>query len=219
MRFELEPDVERYVVSRGLGHGAAAAAALVAETAALGEPAVMMIAREQYAFFRFMAAHLDCRRVLDVGTFTGLSALAFAEGMRPGGRVTTIERDPAWIAKARTHWERAGVADRIDVRIGEAADVMAKMTAEPDARFDIVFIDVDKARVGEYVDRALEMLAPRGLVIVDNVLWHGWVLDATRVDPDTDGMRQFNDRIARDPRVDVVMLPMADGVTMIRRRN
>jgi len=218
MQFQLEPDVERYLVSHSTGY-TEPVARLVDETAALGEPSVMMAAKEQYAFFRFLASHLDCRRILDIGTFTGLSALAFAEGMRTGGRVTTIERDPGWIAKAEAHWKRAGVAERIDVRVGEAADVLADIAAVPDSRFDIVFIDVDKARVGDYVERSLALLAPRGLVIVDNALWHGWVLDPARTDPDTEGMRRFNDRIAHDPRVDVVILPIADGLTMIRYRN
>lgn len=218
MQFQLEPDVERYLVSHSTSHSKAAAE-LFDETAALGEPSVMMVAKEQYAFFRFLASHLDCRRILDIGTFTGLSALAFAEGMRAGGRVTTIERNSGWLAKAEAHWKRAGVADRIDVRVGEAADVLADIAAVPEVRFDIVFIDVDKARVGDYVERSLGLLAPRGLVIVDNALWHGWVLDPARVDPDTEGMRSFNDRIAQDPRVDVVMLPIADGLTMIRYRS
>lgn len=218
MQFRLEPELDRYLAAHCSGYDDAAARITTA-TEALGEPAVMLIAKEQYALFRFIAAHLGCRRVLDLGTFTGLSALAFAQGMGPGGRVTTIDRQPAWIATARAHWKSAGVADRIEAISGEALDALERFAADPAERFDLVFVDIDKARVAVYVDLALRVLAPSGLVIVDNALWHGWVLDPSRTDADSDGMRRFNDRIVQDPRVDVVMLPIADGITLIRRRN
>ena len=217
MRFQLEPAMEEYVVSRSSGYGPAGAA-LVAATAALGEPAVMMIAKEQYAFFRVLAGMPGCRNVLDVGTFTGLSALAFADGMVRGGRVVTIDRNAAWADIARTHWTAAGVADRIDVRIGEAIDVLAALAAHAETRFDLIFLDVDKARVPEYFELALALLAPGGLVMVDNALWHGWVRDPARNDADTQGMREFNDRIGSDGRVDAALLPIADGLWLIRRR-
>lgn len=236
MRFQLDRAMEDYVVARSTGWGEAGSA-LVAATAALGEPAVMMIAKEQYAFFRVLAGAPHCRRVLDVGTFTGLSALAFADGMSTRerasssgahlaqgqtlavpGRVTTIDRNETWIDLARRHWSAAGVADRIEARVGEADDVMAALAAQRDARYDIVFIDVDKARVTEYFELALALLAPGGLVMVDNALWHGWVQDSSRTDADTEGMRQFNDAIAADARVDASLLPIADGLWLIRRR-
>jgi predicted O-methyltransferase YrrM/uncharacterized protein YciI len=217
MRFQLDRAMEDYVVARSTGWGAAGSA-LVAETAALGEPAVMMIAKEQYAFFRVLASAPDCRRVLDVGTFTGLSALAFADGMGTRGRVTTIDRNAAWADVARRHWAAAGVADRIEMTIGEASDAMAALVAERDARYDIVFIDVDKARVADYFEHALALLAPGGLVLVDNALWHGWVQDRSRTDADTEGMRRFNDGIAADARVEAALLPIADGLWLIRRR-
>lgn len=217
MMFQLDARVESYVLSHSVGYGPAGTA-LADETAALGDPAVMMLGKEQYPLFRFLAGHLGCRRALDVGTFTGLSALAFADGMGPGGRVTTIDRHPGWIEIARRHWAAAGVDDRIEVRIGEAIDVLRELAAAADQRFDIVFIDVDKARVGQYFDHALAVLAPRGLIIVDNALWHGWVLDDDRADADTEGMRRFNDRIAADPRFEVALLPIADGMALIRRR-
>ena len=124
----------------------------------------------------------------------------------------------AWRDVRRKHWIAAGVANRIDARIGEAADVLRELAANPAERFDIAFLDVDKARVAEYFEATLALLAPDGLVMVDNTLWHGWVLDGTRTDPDTDGMRQFNDQVAHDPRFEAVVLPVADGLTLIRRR-
>jgi predicted O-methyltransferase YrrM len=218
MCFQLDPALEPYVLEHGGGfrpHGAELAAA----TEALGEPAVMMLAKEQYALFRFLATHLRCRRALDLGTFTGLSALAFAEGVGSEGRVVTVDRDPTWLDIARSHWRAAGCETRIDARVGEAIDVLAQLAGEPDQRFDIAFIDIDKARVSEYVEMTLGILNPGGLVMVDNVLWHGWVLDPARDDADTAGMRRFNDAITSDPRVETVLLPIADGMTLIRRRD
>jgi caffeoyl-CoA O-methyltransferase len=217
MAFQLGADFERYVLEHSPGYSPAAAK-LFDETVALGEPAAMMLAREQYPFFRFLAGLLGYRRALDVGTFTGLSALALAEGMGPEGRVTTIDRNRAWIEIATKHWDAAGVAGRIDVRIGEALDILRSLSSAPGNLFDVAFLDVDKARVGEYFELVLPLLAPRGLLVVDNSLWHGWVIDGSRTDDDTSGMRRFNDAVARDPRVEAVVLPVGDGMTLIRRR-
>lgn len=217
MAFLLPPPVETYMLARSSSyspHGEG----LFADTVALGDPAVMMLAREQYALFCFLARHLRWRRVLDIGTFTGLSAQAFAEGMAPSGRVVTIDRDRAWLEIARRHWNAAGVAERIDVLTGEALPTLRSLSDTPDQLFDFVFIDADKALVGAYVDEALRLLAPGGLIGVDNALWHGWVMDESHRDADTDGMRAFNDRMAFDARIETVMLPIADGLTLIRRR-
>lgn len=217
MAFQLGADFERYVLEHSAGYSPAAAR-LFDETVALGEPAAMMLAKEQYALLRFLTGLLGCRRALDVGTFTGLSAMAFAEGMGTSGRVTTVDRNRAWIEIAKRHWDAAGVIDRIDVRIGEALDALRELARAPGDRFDIAFLDVDKARVGEYFELMLPLLAPRGLLIVDNTLWHGWVMDPARTDADTGGMRRFNDRVAGDPRVEAAVLPVGDGMTLIRRR-
>jgi caffeoyl-CoA O-methyltransferase len=216
MYFQLDERAESYVLSRSSGYSSAARA-LALETEALGDPAVMMLGKEQFALFRMLCALLRCRRALDVGTFTGLSALAFAEGMGRQGQVTTIDRDPQWSSLAHRHWSAAGVAARIDARIGEADAVMRELMREG-TRFDIVFIDVDKARVHEYVELAFDMLSAQGLVMVDNTLWHGWVMDSTRNDADTTGMRAFNDAIAADPRIESALLPIADGLTLLRTR-
>jgi caffeoyl-CoA O-methyltransferase len=216
MAFQLGAAFERYVLEHSSGYSPAAAR-LFDATVALGEPAAMMLAKEQYALLRFLAGLLGCRRALDVGTFTGLSAMAFAEGMGPGGRITTIDRNRAWIEIARRHWDAAGVTDRIDVRTGEALDVLQHLASAPGERFDIAFLDVDKARVRDYFELTLPLLAPRALLVVDNTLWHGWVMDSARSDADTDGMRRFNDSVAADPRVEAAVLPVGDGMTLIRR--
>ena len=218
MTFMLPAAIESYLLAHSAGYDACAAA-LADETVALGEPGVMMLGKEQFALFRFLCGLLASRRALDVGTFTGMSALAFALGMGPQGRVVTIDRSAAWLSMARRHWASAGVAERIDARQGEAIDLLRDLATAGTPPFDIAFIDVDKARVREYVDLTLALLAPRGLLIVDNVLWHGWVLDTAREDADTEGMRRFNRDIATDPRVEAVIVPIADGVTLIRRRD
>lgn len=218
MAFTLPAALESYVLARSSGYDASAAA-LADETVALGEPGVMMLGKEQFALFRFLCGLLGCRRALDVGTFTGMSALAFALGMGPQGRVVTIDRSTAWLPVAVRHWRAAGVAERIDAREGEAAVVLRELVDAGAAPFDIAFIDVDKAHVAEYVDLTLSLLAPRGLLIVDNVLWHGWVLDAAKRDPDTEGMRRFNRRMTDEALLETVVVPIADGVSLIRRRD
>lgn len=217
MAFTLPAPVEAYVLAHSTGYDAAAAA-LAAETQALGDPAVMMLGKEQYAFFRFMCGMLGARRALDVGTFTGMSAMAFAAGVGPDGAVLTLDRSDAWLPLARRHWGAGGVQDRIEARTGEAIEILRELRAARVAPFDIAFIDVDKTRVQDYFELALDLLAPNGVVIVDNAIWHGWVLDEARVDADTVGMRAFNRTLAADPRVESVLLPIADGMMLVRRR-
>jgi caffeoyl-CoA O-methyltransferase len=215
MRFQLAPEVERYLLDHSTVYGAAGVA-LVRDTVALGDPAVMLLAPEQYSLLRFLTGLVGARRALDLGTFTGLSALAFAEAMGPDGHVLTVDRNAGWVAMARSYWQLAGVDDRIETRIGEASDVLAALPRHE--HFDIAFIDVDKACVHHYVEATLQVLAPRGIIVVDNVLWHGWVMDPDRQDADTQGMRELNDRIAADPALEVAMVPVGDGVRLIRRR-
>ena len=215
MAFQLEPDREAYILEHSVGYGPSGEA-LVAETAALGDPAVMMLAKEEYALLRFLAGALRCRRALDVGTFTGLSALALADGMGSEGRVISIDRHAPWVEIARRHWKSAGVDERIEVRLGEAGDLLRDLpTAD---KFDLVFLDVDKAGLTRYLERSLELLSPGGVIAIDNTLWHGWVLDAGRTDADTRGVREVNRRIAGDPALEVVLLPVGDGLTLVRRR-
>ncbi len=218
MAFSLPPPLEAYVLTHSAGYDAAAAA-LAAETQALGDPAVMMLGKEQFAFFRFLCGVLGARRALDLGTFTGMSTMAFAAGVGPQGRVVTIDRTEAWLPLARRHWRDAGVEARIEVRTGEAIDVLRDLRDARVAPFDIAFIDVDKARVQDYFELTLELLAPNGVLIVDNAIWHGWVLDDTHNDADTAGMRAFNRALAADARVEGVLLPVADGMMLVRRRS
>jgi len=211
MAFQLDERTEAYVLRHSTGY-TQAAERLFHATLALGEPAVMMLAKEQYSLLSFLVRgrHL----ALDLGTFTGLSALALAEGM-PEGRVITVDRSQQWAAIAERHWQEAGVRNRIDARYASADDILDELAAAH-AQFDFAFIDVDKAGMRRYAQAALGMLAPDGLLVVDNTLWHGWVFDAERMDPDTEGVRNFNEWIAHDPQVEACLLPIADGVTLVR---
>ena len=214
MAFQLDRPVEAYVLASSAGYGKAADA-LARETTALGEPAVMMLAKEQYPLLKFLTR--GCRVALDLGTFTGLSALAMAEGMTEG-RVITVDRSDEWASIAERHWRAAGVRDRIDARHAEADALLGELAAI-DTRVDFAFIDVDKAGIQRYAAAVLALLGPNGMLAVDNTLWHGWVLDPARNDADTEGVRRFNHWIAHDPAVEAVMLPIADGMTLVRKRH
>ena len=154
---------------------------------------------------------------MEVGTFTGYSALAVARGLAPGGRLLCCDVSEQWTAIGREHWARAGVADRIDLRIAPALDTLR---ARPRERtIDFAFIDADKGNYANYYAEIVERLAPRGVLLVDNVLWSGKVIDPAVDDADTAAIRAFNDLVVADARVDTVMLPIADGLTLVRRRD
>lgn len=213
MAFQLDEAREAYVLASSPGYGAAADA-LARETTALGEPAIMMLGREQYALLKFLAR--GSRLAIDLGTFTGLSALALAEATTDG-RVITVDRSDEWASIAERHWRGAGVRERIDARRADADAVLTGLGAEH-AQVDFAFIDIDKAGMRRYAEAILAMLRPGGVLAVDNTLWHGWVMDPARTDADTEGVRRFNAWIAKDPSVEAVMLPIADGMTLVRRR-
>jgi caffeoyl-CoA O-methyltransferase len=182
----------------------------------LPERAMMQIAPEQGAFMTMLTSLLDVRFAVEVGTFTGYSALAIARGLPAGGRLLCCDVSETYVAVGRPFWARAGVADRIDVAIAPAADTLAALPAEP--TIDLAFIDADKGGYGTYYELILERLAPGGVLLVDNVLWAGAVIDPVVADGDTVAIRAFNDMVAADDRVECVMLPISDGLTMIRHR-
>ncbi|MGD9997324.1 MAG: O-methyltransferase, partial [Ilumatobacteraceae bacterium] len=152
---------------------------------------------------------------IEIGTFTGYSALSIARGMQPGGRLICCDVSEEWTAIAREHWQLAGVADRIDLRIGPALQTIADLP--DDLQFDLVFIDADKPNYANYFDALVPRLRPTGLMLDDNTLWSGQVVDDTANDELTVALRAFNDKVVADPRVRCVILPLGDGVTMIQR--
>ena len=194
---------------------------LAGRTAGLGDAAGMMMPVEQAALLTLLTRMLDARVVVDIGTFTGLSALALARGLGTGGRVLTCDVTDAYLDLAREHWQRAGVADRIDFRLGPAGRTLAALP--PGTVVDLVLLDADKMNYANYFRAVVPLLRPGGLLLVDNVLLDGYVLD-----PELAGepllrscaraMRAFNAMLAADGRLDSVMLPIADGLTVARRR-
>lgn len=188
---------------------------LIEETErSLPSNAQMQVAPEQAAFLSLLARLVGARHAVEVGTFTGLSSLAMARGLADGGKLVCFDISDEYTSVARRYWERAGVADRIDLRIGPAAERLRELPKEP--HLDLSFIDADKTGYPTYWEELVPRTRPGGLIVVDNVLRDGRVL-APQDDSDK-AIVQFNDIAARDERVEVVMLPIADGLTLACRR-
>ncbi|MEZ5140915.1 MAG: O-methyltransferase [Acidimicrobiales bacterium] len=210
--FLLTPALHAYVTSHS-SELDDVARSLLAETQALGDIARMQVAPEQGMLLTVLAAAMGARTVVEVGTFTGFSTLCLARGVAPGGRVHAHDVSEEWTAVGRRHWERAGVADRIELRLGPAAETLA--TLETDGPVDLAFVDADKRGYAAYVDLLHPRMRPGGLILVDNTLWSGAVLDPAADDPDTEAIRAFNDAVATDGRFTAVVAPLADGLTFL----
>jgi len=196
-------------------------ASLVERTAGLGDAAVMAVPVEQVALLTMLARLVGARTALDIGTFTGLSALAIARGLVPGGQVVTCDVTDAWAELAREHWARAGMSGRIDFQVAPADAVLAALPSG--TVVDFAFLDAPKDGYAHWYERLVPMLRPGGLLVADNVLLNGYVL-APELAPEgierrsAESLRAFNAAVAADDRMDVVMLPFADGLTIARRR-
>jgi caffeoyl-CoA O-methyltransferase len=180
-----------------------------------GPAAGMQIGDDQAVFMEILARSMGARRGLEVGTFTGYSALALARGMGPQGRLLCCDVSEEWTAVARAYWEKAGVSDRIELRIGPALQTLRDLPESE--RFDIAFLDADKVTYPDYYEEIIPRLREGGLLLVDNVLQSGRVVDASADDESTLAIRRLNDRVANDERVRTVLLPIGDGVTLAER--
>lgn len=181
-----------------------------------GDAARMQIAPEQGTFLRILVAAIGARRVLEVGTFTGYSALSMARGMADGGQLLTLDVDADTTAVAQRYWQRAGVADRIELKLAPALETLGALPLVP--TFDFAFVDALKSEYDAYYEQILPRLQSGGLIAVDNVLWGGRIIDDEDQEPDTLAIRAFNDKVAGDDRVDSVMLALSDGLTVMRKR-
>lgn len=195
-------------------------ARLRAETKELGGAAGMQISPEQGQFMALLVTLTGARRIVEVGTFTGYSALSMALALPADGRIVCCDVSEDYTAIARRFWAEAGVADRIDLRIAPALETLAALRAEGgEATIDMVFIDADKGNYAAYVEEALALLRPGGLVMIDNVLWGGSVADAADTRPDTVAIRDLNAALVADDRVDLCLVPIGDGLTLARKRD
>jgi predicted O-methyltransferase YrrM len=175
----------------------------------------MQVAPEEGALLAFLVRLLGARRVLEVGTYTGYSSTAMALALPPDGRLVCCDVSREWTDIARRAWTDAGVADRVDLRLGPAAETLDEMLSAGEAgTFDLAFIDADKTGYDDYYERALQLVRSGGLVAIDNVLWSGRVADPSVQDEDTRAIRALNDKVASDERVDPVMTSIADGLTL-----
>jgi caffeoyl-CoA O-methyltransferase len=187
------------------------------ETAALPN-AGMQIAPEQGAFLGLLAKMIGARQTLEIGTFTGYSALSVALALPEGGRVIALDVSKEYTDRARRYWNEAGVENRIDLRLGPGIESLDRMIESREGPFDLAFIDADKANYDSYYEGALQLLRPGGVVALDNMLWSGAVADPAVNDPDTSALRALNAKIHADERVDMALATIADGVMLTRKR-
>jgi caffeoyl-CoA O-methyltransferase len=212
--FQLSPEVHDYLVAHG-SRPDEILSGLIAATKKLGGISIMQIAPEQGAFMSLFARAIGARRVIEVGTFTGLSTLCLARGIPDDGEVIACDISEEWTAIGRPFWERAGVAHKIDLRIGPAVDTLRALPG--DENIDLSFIDADKVGYATYYQELLERTRPGGVILVDNVLWGGSVVDPAAQNDDVLAIRAFNDQVAADDRIDCVMLAISDGLSILRK--
>ncbi len=188
-------------------------ASLDRETAALGDVAVMQMAPEQGALTTLLVQAIGARRALEIGTFTGYGSISIARGLADGGQLLTCDVSEEWTKIAAGYFEQAGVAEQIELRIGPAIETLRSL--DPGEPFDFVFIDADKTSYPDYYEETLRLMRPGGLVMIDNVFRAGEVIDPEADDDGVRAIREVNDRVASDPRVEpVAMVGIADGITL-----
>lgn len=213
---DVTPAVYEYLVAHGTPPDATYEAIRADTLAAAPDFAGMQIGPDQYAFLRLLAQIVGVRLAVEVGTFTGTSAAAIAAGLESGGRLVCCDISEEWTSIARRNWEAAGLADRIDLRLAPATETLAALP--PDPPIDFAFIDADKPSYIDYYEAIVPRLRVGGIVVADNVLWSGNVVDESVTDDNTRAIRAFNDHVVADDRVTKVMLAVGDGITICRKR-
>jgi caffeoyl-CoA O-methyltransferase len=214
--FVVTDEVRSYAVEHGTSQPDEVMRRLRAETTALGDVAGMQIGEDQGQLLTMLTRLVGARRAVEVGTFTGYSSLCIARGLADGGSLLCCDVSQEWTSIARRAWSDAGLADRIELRLAPALDTLRALPQEAD--IDLVFIDADKPGYAAYWAELVPRVRPGGLLLVDNVLWSGRIADPEVSDTNTDALRRFNDLVATDDRVEVVVLTAFDGLTIARRR-
>jgi caffeoyl-CoA O-methyltransferase len=216
MRSFLVTDAIRdYAVSHGSWKPDEVISQLHTETAELGDAAGMQIGDDQGQFLTMLTRLIGARRAVEVGTFTGYSSLCIARGLADGGNLLCCDVSEEWTRIAVRAWQRAGLADRIELRLAPALQTLAALPA--DATLDLVFIDADKPNYGAYWDELVPRVRPGGLLLADNVLWSGEIVQPAAEDQNRTALQLFNNKVAADPRVEVMVLTAFDGLTVARK--
>ena len=215
----LSDDIERYV-GQTISKETPLQKRLRAETAKLpGNWAMMQIGADQGAFLALLVRLIGAKRTIEIGTFTGYSALAVAQALPNDGKVIACDINEEWTSIARRYWQEAGLADKIELRLGPAVDTLKSLLAAGGSgTFDFAFIDADKSGYDAYYELCLKLIRPNGLIAVDNVLWSGAVVNSKKRDGDTAALRALNLKMRDDTRVDSVLLTVGDGLTLARKR-
>lgn len=180
--------------------------------------AMMQISPEQGAFMALLAKATGASKYLEIGSFTGYSALAVALALPENGHVVACDVSKDYTDRARGYWKEANVASKIDLRLGPALDTLDAMIASKQTAFDLAFIDADKQNYDAYYERVLALIRPGGLILLDNMLWMGAVADPAVNDPTTEAIRILNRKIQNDSRVDMALVAIGDGIMMARRK-
>ncbi len=179
----------------------------------------MQIAPEQGQFMALLVQLIGARRIIEIGTFTGYSSICMARALPENGQLLCCDIDAYWTGIARRYWQEAGVDKRIQLHLAPALDTLQSLLREQEqGQFDLAFIDADKENYDAYYEHCLQLIRPNGLIIFDNTLWSGRVADAAVQDADTQALRALNTKLKGDERVDISLLPMADGITLARKR-
>ena len=204
-----------YVIAHG-HNGDSILRDLAEETRTLGKISGMQIAPEQGTMMGILAHAIGAKSALEVGVFTGYSSISIARALPPDGKLLCLDVNEVWTAIARRYWERAGLSGKITLKLAPAAETLRALPASQS--FDFAFVDADKTNYRIYYEEILTRLRTNGLLLIDNVLWNGQVIDPADKSEDTVAIRELNDFIATDTRVEAVMIPVADGITIVRKK-
>jgi caffeoyl-CoA O-methyltransferase len=210
----LRADIQRYVADNATPHDPLLASLLAETQDAAGKRSLMVVPPEEGRLLTMLTQMLDARLAVEVGTFTGYSAICIARGLAPGGKLITCDIDPELAAIARRYFAAADLDDRIELLLGDATQTLRDIPGE----IDFAFIDADKPGYIAYYELLVPRMRPGGIICADNVLWFGQVTEPDVIDERLTGIRDFNDHVRTDPRVDRVMIPIGDGITLLRKR-